>query len=398
MPAAVPPDQRLSPAPITHRSIVAGRGSTVAPPAARRSPQRPRPACRHKRHAGPSLRARRRPRPLRSRHRARLRITRRLRGGLEQPRRRARRVADRGLRLRPGHPLLGAPEARDDRAREVARPQRRGALLGHLPLREVGQALGLAARRGPRRGLGARRRRPRPAQGGREADRALPRPGPARPAAGARPPHGRRGDHLGLRLLGRGHGPVPAVLAVSVQARQAAPQGRQDDRAPRPPAHRPDQGGRGQEDLLPGPRPYGPRGAAASIERWPGLVLEGESQRDLPRMARADEAALVREHDGLDAAGDAELGHQPGDVRLDRRLASSPISRASAAFECPRASRRTTSRSRSVSTSKRGEQRRARVSPRWMSTRRLAIGGASSVSPVATARTASHQPVRRRRP
>ena len=38
--------------------------------------------------------------------------------------------------------------------------------------------------------------------------------------------------------------------AVPVQARQAAAQGRQDDRAPQPPAHRPHQGRRGQADLV----------------------------------------------------------------------------------------------------------------------------------------------------
>ena len=68
-----------------------------------------------------------------------------------------------------------------------------------------------------------------------------------------------------------------------------------------------------------------------------------------------------------------------------------PSSCASAALDRPRARRRTMSCSRSVSGSKRGRSAsRAPHSPSWDSTSRLAIGGASSVSPLATARTASH--------
>jgi hypothetical protein len=43
------------------------------------------------------------------------------------------------------------------------------------------------------------------------------------------------------------------------------------------------------------------------------------------RGARLDQAALVGEHDGLDAIPHAELGEDPGDVRLHRRLAEKEL-------------------------------------------------------------------------
>ena len=270
VPAVSPPDQRLSPAPITHRSIVAGRGSPVTSLGrATLARFKSAPGVPTHRHAGPSLRARRRPRPVRFRHRARLRSP----------------VAYSAVSNNPADALAELPiedSVYDPATKCSARPKpgmtalvkwltrnAAGAFWGtyrcekwgkhsaslHAEGRAVDWALDVAV--------------PAQREGRREADRALPRPGPPRPAAGARPPHGRRGDHLGLRLLGRGHGPVPPVLALPVQARQAAPQGRQDDRPPRPPAHRPDQGRRGQA------RP--PSGRAALPKEGQSLFRNGRS-------------------------------------------------------------------------------------------------------------------------
>src|SRR4051812_44371007 len=50
-------------------------------------------------------------------------------------------------------------------------------------------------------------------------------------------------------------------------------------------------------------------------------------------MARADEAALVGEDDGLDAAADVELGQQAGDMGLDRGLAEPELLRESGVGE-----------------------------------------------------------------
>ena len=172
-----------------------------------------RAMCRRLEHAGPSLCAARRPRPGRTRRGPRLLLADRLHLRGQEPRGRPRRPPDRGVRVRPRDALLEEAQAGHDGADRLARRQRQGRVLGHLPVREVGPQVGLAARRGPRRRLAPRRGRPRRPPRGHAADRAVPGAGQARPAAGPRPPDGRRGDHLGLRLLERRHGPVPRLLA-----------------------------------------------------------------------------------------------------------------------------------------------------------------------------------------
>ena len=71
----------------------------------------------------------------------------------------------------------------------------------------------------------------------------------------------------------------------------------------------------------------------------------------------ADEPGLVGEDDRLDAVAQAELGEQPRDVRLDRRLARRSAARRSRALDRPCATSSSTSRSRGVSSSSAGAAR-----------------------------------------
>ena len=116
-----------------------------------------------------------------------------------------RRDADRGLPLRRRAsdctPTQAAP-----RRRRASPPgstsNAAGVSWGTYRCEKWGKRPGLAARRGPRARLAPRRDRPRAdAARGRAARPAAARARQARRAAGARAPHGRRGDHLGLRLL-----------------------------------------------------------------------------------------------------------------------------------------------------------------------------------------------------
>ncbi|CAA9519645.1 MAG: hypothetical protein AVDCRST_MAG85-2823, partial [uncultured Solirubrobacteraceae bacterium] len=143
-------------------------------------------------------------------------------------------AAARRARARPRAPLRPEGQARRRAVHPLAAAQHARRLLGQLPLREVGRARGVAARREPRGRLAPRRLEP-----GRRTDRAGPHRAPARTrhrrhAARARPPHGPRGDHLGLLVLGHRDAAVHALLAVLRQGRDAAQARRQDGRAPRP--------------------------------------------------------------------------------------------------------------------------------------------------------------------
>ena len=131
------------------------------------------------------------------------------------------------LRRRPQVHAEGVA-ARDARAPAVAGGQQPRRVLGLLPLREVGQGAGVAARREPRDRLAPRRLRARRRARRREADPAAARARRGRRAAGARAPDGRRGADLGLRVLGRRDDAVHGVPPLLRQARQAQAQGEQD--------------------------------------------------------------------------------------------------------------------------------------------------------------------------
>src|SRR3954447_26788725 len=165
-------------------------------------------------------------------------------GRRHQPGRSPGRRADRELRLRPGDPLRAQAASRDDQAAALAGGQRPRRVLGLLPLREVGQALRLAARGEPGDRLASRRlQRGRPPH----RDQAHPpaaRAGRGRQPAGPRPPHGRGGADLELRLLGRRDVRFRAVLRLLHEARQAPQALRSHRRPPGPRPHRDVQGGR----------------------------------------------------------------------------------------------------------------------------------------------------------
>src|SRR5439155_1046890 len=120
-----------------------------------------------------------------------------------QSRRALRQPADRPRDLRPRHPLLAQAQAGRGRAAALAGGTRPRRLLGLVPLRALGQGLRLAARREPRDRLAPRRQRPRRQGRGAPPDRPPAGPRPRRQRARARPPDGRRGDHLGLLVLER---------------------------------------------------------------------------------------------------------------------------------------------------------------------------------------------------
>ncbi len=246
-----PGSRPRAPAPITRRDV-------LHDPA----PSRPGPRRRLPARSG---RARRRVPPRRG-----------ARPGRRQPGRPPRRPPRRPRGVRPGHALLDHGAARHGRARRLARPQRPRHELGHVPLREVGAARGVAARREPRGRLAPRRPRPRRPRRGPRPDRPAARAGPHRPPARPRAPHGRRGDHLGLQLLGRRDGRVQALLGLLQQARRAPQARRPDRRPPRPPAHRDVEGGRGQADVVLG------RGAAARPSR-PASPSPGRRRRTASR-------------------------------------------------------------------------------------------------------------------
>ena len=86
-------------------------------------------------------------------------------------------------------------------------------VLGLLPLREVGQGPGVAARREPRDRLAPRRLRRADARAAEKLIRLLLAPDTRRQPAGARAPHGRGGADLGLRVLGRRDDRVHASTA-----------------------------------------------------------------------------------------------------------------------------------------------------------------------------------------
>ena len=111
---------------------------------------------------------------------------------------------------------------RDGRARRLAAAQRRGRELGHVPLREVGPARRPRCTPRTAPSTGTSTSASPPTRAAATPDRDAPRPRPHRPAARARPPDGRRGDHLGLQLLGRRDAGLQALLAVPDQAREAA--------------------------------------------------------------------------------------------------------------------------------------------------------------------------------
>ena len=191
-------------------------------------------------------------------------------------------------------------------------------------------------------------------------------PAPARAAAPTSGPASSSTEIPGFSP-GRGTAGLPALPrsharpATSSAADQSAATGRAQRRPPAAgrrsragpaPCVRDDRCGHGPCHLLGchprAPRTQVPRGGEdrSSPSRGRHVRREAESRaRGSP--AGADQSRLVREHDGLDAVAQAELGQHPADVGLDGRLRQ-VIRRAISALLSPVATSTRISRSRAV--------------------------------------------------
>src|SRR5437763_6113570 len=166
-----------------------------------------------------------------------------------QPRQRNARARHRPDAVRRRNPLHRQGHPGRARPPELARGQRERRELGHLPVRDVGQALRQPARRGT-----CDRLAPVEQRRGARADRPAPGARRRRQPGRAGPPDGHPGPDLRLpRMVGQPRRPAGRLLVLLRQARQAQAQPRPDPGAHEPRAHRAEQARRSQEDDVLGP-------------------------------------------------------------------------------------------------------------------------------------------------